>query len=528
MSDQKDKGAEYKVFLESCLGGSVDDTDGHDKRLLGPIGEILEEKEDKDSDSKDDAQKNTTVCFNLNDSENESSGFGDDDDDDEWDLEDAYNFDAEKIAELLQKGGEINEEELVETMQESMAEAMFLRMNLEDPDLEAERPDCSGTLDGRMTPPAKDAKDFDAATPPDPKVLAEKLEMKDRRRSSISGRRNINDAVKTNTARTRKSIACIAAEKTASGADKATIELAAEKTTKRHRMSLCKAAETLDLAGLGDDAPEEVQKKINMISKCLMVARGRHRMNVAAAVKETICGESDEEETKTAKSEGKSNEAKSSKDGPSDSKEASAPKATPKPKFMSKLRACAKEFQPSEKQLSIKQKIAAAVAAAYKRNGPVEKPEKSEVKEEWTTAYEDMSLYGYEDYSWQGQYGCDGSYGWNQMNCNQMGCNQMACNQMGYNQMAYNQMQYQQTGYNQMACGGCGMGCQGRNQWQGNQWQGQAGWNGNDGQYDSYGNYVGPGNYGNDYNNCYYNNYGGQAQNNGYGGNWQNAAWGSA
>ena len=30
------------------LPGSVDDTDGHDKRLLGPIGEILEEKEDKD------------------------------------------------------------------------------------------------------------------------------------------------------------------------------------------------------------------------------------------------------------------------------------------------------------------------------------------------------------------------------------------------------------------------------------------------------------------------------------------------
>ena len=27
--------------------------------------------------------------------------------------QDAYNFDAEKIAELLQKGGEINEEELV-------------------------------------------------------------------------------------------------------------------------------------------------------------------------------------------------------------------------------------------------------------------------------------------------------------------------------------------------------------------------------------------------------------------------------
>lgn len=32
----------------NLLPGSVDDTDGHDKQVLGPIGEILEEKEDKD------------------------------------------------------------------------------------------------------------------------------------------------------------------------------------------------------------------------------------------------------------------------------------------------------------------------------------------------------------------------------------------------------------------------------------------------------------------------------------------------
>ena len=42
----------------------------------------------------------------------DSSGFSDDDDE-EWDLEDAYNFDPEKLAELLQKGGKIDEEELV-------------------------------------------------------------------------------------------------------------------------------------------------------------------------------------------------------------------------------------------------------------------------------------------------------------------------------------------------------------------------------------------------------------------------------
>mmetsp|Transcript_40253 Transcript_40253/g.63185 ORF Transcript_40253/g.63185 Transcript_40253/m.63185 type:complete len:312 (-) Transcript_40253:54-989(-) len=92
-----------------------------------------------------------------------------------------------------------------------------------------------------------------------------------------------------------------------------------------------------------------------------------------------------------------------------------------------------------------------------------------------------------------------------------------------------------QTSYNQMACGGA-MACQGWNQ-QFNQWQSQAGWNGNDGQYDSYGNYVGPRTYGNDYNNCYYGNYGGNWNNyimvvcpteHDYEGNWQNAAWGSA
>eukprot|EP00435_Cladocopium_sp_Y103_P011225 s1012_g2.t3 len=422
MSDQAEKVPDYEKFLETCLGGSLDDAFGHDKRVFGPglkdaICELPEVKEDSDSKDEDTTKKKTTEMFELNDSDNESSGLGSDDDDDEWDLEDAYNFDPEKLAELLQKG-EVDEEELVESMQESMAEAMMLRMNVEDSTVEAERPDCTGTLDGRMTPPAKDAKDFDAATPPDPKVLAEKLEMKDRRRSSIAGRRNINDAVKTHTARTRKSIACIAAEKTAAGEDKAKIDLAAEKVTTRHRKSLCKAAETLDMAGMGDLGPEAVNEWLKKISKCLMVARGRHRMTVAAAVKETICGESDEEETKTAKAEG-SEEAKGSQDGPesasaSASATASAPKATAKPKIMSKLRACAKEFQPSEKQLSIKQKIAAAVAAAHKRNGPVEKPQKSEVKEEWITANEDMSLYGY-DYSWQGQYGCDGSYGWNQM-----------------------------------------------------------------------------------------------------------------
>lgn len=514
----------YKDFLENCLGSSVEDTDAHDKSVLGIKGDIfaIEENDKETKDSNDESEAKTKVeteCFAMGGDSDSDSGFGSDDD--EWDLEDAYNFDPERVAELL-KNGSYNEEELVETIQEGMAEAMLQRMNLiEDADLEATRPDCSGDVDGRMTPPPKE-KDQDAATPPDPKVLASKIEnVKDgRRRSSMGGRRNINDAVRTGAARTRKSIACIASSKTATGEDKAKIELAAEMTTKRHRMSLHKAAEITDMAGLGDE--EGIADKLRAIQRAVLTARCRHRATVATAVKETICGEDEPEaEEEKAKSDSKGDTATGSKDG--------APKATPKPKFMSKLRAEAKEFKPTEKQteklLSIEQRIKQAVQAAYRRNGPVKPVEESEVKEEWTTAYEDMSCYyGYAGYGtgWDPYSG----YGYNQMGCNQM-CNQMGCNQMNYNQMNYNQMGADQMGYNQMACNQ--MGCGQDSQWQGNQWQGQMGQMGQAawGQ-DGYGNY-GASSYGNDYNNCYYNNYG-QAQNaySGCGGSWQQAAWGSA
>eukprot|EP00913_Durusdinium_trenchii_P010296 g9657.t1 len=157
MSSPK-KVEEYQDFLETCLGGSVQDTEAYDKKVLGFKGDIFAEAE----------------CFALDDSDDDGSGL--DDDDDEWELEDAYNFDPEKVAELLKKGGEINEEQLVETLQEGMAEAMLMRMNVfEDPEQEALRPDCQGEVDGRMTPPPRPA-DFEAQSPLEPKALAEKLD----------------------------------------------------------------------------------------------------------------------------------------------------------------------------------------------------------------------------------------------------------------------------------------------------------------------------------------------------------------
>ncbi|CAK9066089.1 Phosphopyruvate hydratase, partial [Durusdinium trenchii] len=237
-----------------AMRGSVQDTEAYDKKVLGFKGDIFavkEESEDSNgsNDEKEGKTKKEAECFALDDSDDDGSGL--DDDDDEWELEDAYNFDPEKVAELLKKGGEINEEQLVETLQEGMAEAMLMRMNVfEDPEQEALRPDCQGEVDGRMTPPPRPA-DFEAQSPLEPKALAEKLDSTlsaGRRRSSIGGRRNLNEAVRTTTAKTRKSIACIASSKLASADDKAKIQQAADSTTKRHRMSLCKAAETLDIA----------------------------------------------------------------------------------------------------------------------------------------------------------------------------------------------------------------------------------------------------------------------------------------
>ncbi|CAJ1455719.1 unnamed protein product, partial [Effrenium voratum] len=198
-------GKDYKIFLEKCLAGPVEDTDAHDGRVLGLKKDIFAIQEDEESSSNDEGkEKAGAVCYTMDDSDDDMSGL-----DDDYDLEDAYNFDPATVAELLKKG-EINEEQLVETLQVGMAEAMLTRMaaEQEDPDKEAARPDCQGALEGRMTPPCGGAN-FEAPSPPDPKELADKLQGA-RRRSSMSGRSALSDALRSNTAKTRRSIACAA------------------------------------------------------------------------------------------------------------------------------------------------------------------------------------------------------------------------------------------------------------------------------------------------------------------------------
>lgn len=89
-----------------------------------------------------------------------------------------------------------------EGFQETLAEAMMMRLQVpaEDPDQEAARPDCSGELDGRMTPPAQPVN-FEASSPVEPKELAEKLGKV--RRSSIGSRRTLDLAMKSRAASVR-------------------------------------------------------------------------------------------------------------------------------------------------------------------------------------------------------------------------------------------------------------------------------------------------------------------------------------
>ena len=92
---------------------------------------------------------------------------------------------------------------LQEGFQETLAEAMMLRLQVEAEDAvqEAERPDCSGELDGRMTPPAQPAN-FEASSPVEPKVLAEKLDGV--RRNSLGSRRTLDLAMKSRAASARR------------------------------------------------------------------------------------------------------------------------------------------------------------------------------------------------------------------------------------------------------------------------------------------------------------------------------------
>jgi len=198
----------------------------------------------------------------------------------------------------LRLGKGFTMEELTEKFQESTAQALERRLNIEccATDVE-ERPDCQGDLVGRMTPPKTQQG---CMTPPeevlthpgpDEQTVAEKLEKVQHRarRSSAIKRKSIQEAVSKAASRHRRSLLTKVFEKTEEGTlaspeSNATIDLAVQTAQKRHRLSILKAAETLDAASLDNEDDATVSKKFQMVHKAMEEARTRHRRSIASAV----------------------------------------------------------------------------------------------------------------------------------------------------------------------------------------------------------------------------------------------------
>eukprot|EP00439_Symbiodinium_sp_Y106_P077531 s1070_g16.t1 len=317
-----------------------------------------------------------------------------------------------------------------ETIQVGMAEAMIQRLAQEDPEAEAARPDCQGDLTGRMTPPAQPTA-FDANTPPDPKELANKLEKVPgrARRSSMVRRGALDEAARSAAKNHRKSIAGIQKSKLidddankdrpmAARCD--SILQAVANTRKRNRLSICKAVETLEAAGLGDEPDKEaVAQQLEMVQKCLLEARKKHRDTVAKVAMETVSPTSATTDEK--------------------------------PKFQ--MSASAKAFNPN--QQSIEEKIRSAVKAAHQRakqeRGEVAAPPRGH--DQWGNPYAAWGS-GYD----QTGYGYAQAYhpGYNQANAfNQ--CYDPSWN----NQMGYAQGQHWQQPQQAWTQAGAGQNCWG-------------------------------------------------------------------
>jgi len=383
---------------------------------------------------------------------------GSDDDFDGEELEDAYNFDPDMVADLLKNRG-CSMAELTEKFQESMAQALERRLKEKtEPPVVEDRPECTGDVDGLMTPPNETT-----ASPigsPDAKTVAEKLQQASQeamarrgRRSSAVKRDAISTAMDQAVSRHRKSLVSFAATIEETG-DKTQdkISQAMSQAQRRHRLSLSKAAETLDAAGFGDHDQAEVADKLTMVQKAMEEARRRHRRSIAEAV-EKVTGMS------PTAAEFKPSPAQMSSD------------ATP--------------FNPS-----VQDRIQQAIAEAKRRQddncppgyeGYGNQNQSVEQTGAWTTPSYDQSGYtqngyeqsGYEaactgnsytqpgydqsgyDQSGYDQSGYDQSATYQKYTYEQTapGYDQTACNQMSYDQTGCNQMSYDQTGCNQMTYG---------------------------------------------------------------------------
>jgi len=199
---------------------------------------------------------------------------GEEDEDDGADLQNLFSFDPDQVAEALKRGATLDE--LVQSIEDAMAQRLEQRLA----DFRGEptglgTPPRMGDLTGLMTPPDSTPKPLNQAD------LSARLAKC--RRSSV-----VMAAVNEASTRHRHSLVqVVAAGLTGAPSDPAKLRQSLVMANRLHRLSLVRAAEVLEAAGVEDrHASVELQQQLELVQQAVKAAQRRHRLSVVRAVAE--------------------------------------------------------------------------------------------------------------------------------------------------------------------------------------------------------------------------------------------------
>jgi len=264
----------------------------------------------------------------------------DSDEDDNEDLNDVFSFDLERVAELLKNG--VDKEELSKAIEEMLGENLESRLaavgttivvepppSAPCPSLEQCRslglpgvegrgsgvatPSLPGTLSGLMTPAVLTEDDV-SPVPSAAEISARVYQVfsdipEQRRRSSAMQHSRLAEAVNEATEERRQSLerACrdfCTAKPNPRRLSSEAVRRFVVNDCKRHRQSLLRAAEVLEVAGIGTEAsrPQEdsatiqvkaeaaISQQLRLVQGAMKAARRRHRQCVAKVVCDMASG----------------------------------------------------------------------------------------------------------------------------------------------------------------------------------------------------------------------------------------------
>jgi len=231
--------------------------------------------------------------------EAQMSCLSDDEGDQSSDLEDMFDFDPERLAQLVKNGA--SKEELAGHLQEEYAGALEERLETKakPPELEDLAHEAMGDIDTLMTPTATPTG---AAGKPSNKLKEEERRSERQRRSlaiqhrpsaaqrgeaavqvmEAFGRRSLARAEGAS-AEEREQLACAVAQ-------------AARRVSNRHRRSVTKAAEVLEEVAEASNVPlekwseEQVDSQVELIQSAMDEAFKRHTQSITAAVQSVTSG----------------------------------------------------------------------------------------------------------------------------------------------------------------------------------------------------------------------------------------------